>query len=353
MENTRMSLVSPLSDQAKRFLIDTGQLYEAFEDAARDKRRFKGGMTWKRVGEREYLIRIVTSHGGQKSLGPRSETTEVSFQSFVEGKSRADERHDQLKARIGEQAALNRALKIGHISNASAKILRALALRDMLGRNVIVAGTNAIYAYEGMAAVRVADAVMETGDLDLLWDSRTKLVLNALPEAVPGVLETLKSVDKTFETSKTHPYRATAASGFAVDLIRAENRRHPWADTKEHMADGDLLAAPILNMTWIVNAPKVDAVIVDDRGYPVPISAPDPRAFAVYKMWMGTNDPARDPRKRSRDVAQANIVARIVRDYFPNLPMRPEHLRMFPKEVLRAPDRQRDDNDPFWSSSGQ
>jgi len=28
-----MSLVSPLSDQAKRFLIDTGQLYEAFEDA--------------------------------------------------------------------------------------------------------------------------------------------------------------------------------------------------------------------------------------------------------------------------------------------------------------------------------
>ena len=36
-------------------------------------------------------------------------------------------------------------------------------------------GTNAMYAYACAASVTFADSIMATQDLDLLWDSRSKL----------------------------------------------------------------------------------------------------------------------------------------------------------------------------------
>jgi hypothetical protein len=63
--------------------------------------------------------------------------------------------------------------------------------------------------------------------------------------------------------------------------------------------------------------------------------APDPRAFAVYKLWMGQRDPTRDPVKRGRDVGQAYAVAEIVQEYLPNLPFTKAELQMFPEEVRR------------------
>jgi hypothetical protein len=90
----------------------------------------------------------------------------------------------------------------------------------------------------------------------------------------------------------------------------------------------------IANMRWIADAPKFDTVAIGVDGLPVPISCADPRAFALYKLHMGTNDPTRDPVKRRRDTLQAGLVARLVRDYMPGLEFSPRQWKCFPSEVV-------------------
>lgn len=69
---------------------------------------------------------------------------------------------------------------------------------------------------------------------------------------------------------------------------------------------------------WLVNAPKLDIVAVDENGQPVPFRVPDPRAFALHKAWL-SQQLNREPLKKPRDLAQARAVAQLVREYMPHL----------------------------------
>lgn len=323
-----------MSDQAKRFLIETRQLFEAWRYARRQEAAFSGAMTWKKVGASEYLIRILNRAGKQKSLGPRSAETERIYVDFKTGKAKAAARVKQARDALAEQVKLNRAIGVGRMPLLPARIIRELSRRQLLGKNLIIVGTHAIYAYESLAAVRVPDRLMATGDLDVLWDARARLAVAGGEEDAANILAALRAVDRTFERHDRQTYRAVSASGFYVDLIKAE-ASPPWRDERDRMAGDDLTASPIINLKWLVNAPRIEVVAVDEKGLPVAITAPDPRAFALYKHWMGTQAPDRDPAKRSRDVGQAQIVAGILRDYLPQFPMKPDMLRMFPEEVVR------------------
>ena len=44
---------------------------------------------------------------------------------------------------------------------------------------MIVVGTHALYAYEAGAGVRFDSSVMETTDVDILWEARSRLTLAA------------------------------------------------------------------------------------------------------------------------------------------------------------------------------
>ena len=61
--------------------------------------------------------------------------------------------------------------------------------------------------------------------------------------------------------------------------------------------------------------------------------APDPRAFAVHKLWM-SRPAERDPVERSRDAAQAAAVARLVARSLPRLPFRTDDLGSVPRDVV-------------------
>ncbi|PCI02073.1 MAG: hypothetical protein COB79_02940 [Zetaproteobacteria bacterium] len=95
----------------------------------------------------------------------------------------------------------------------------------------------------------------------------------------------------------------------------------------------DLAATGIGTLRWLINAPKIKATVVDMRGMPCVITAPDPRCFAVHKMWLSKQE-GRNPQKKGKDRAQALIVAELVREYLPMLKFEPEQLRMFPKALL-------------------
>jgi hypothetical protein len=62
---------------------------------------------------------------------------------------------------------------------------------------------------------------------------------------------------------------------------------------------------------------------------------PDPRAFALHKLWL-SRQTDREPIKRRRDREQAIAVCRLVLQYLPHLRFQPEELRMFPKSVVAA-----------------
>ena len=61
--------------------------------------------------------------------------------------------------------------------------------------------------------------------------------------------------------------------------------------------------------------------------------APDPRAFAIHKLWL-SRQVDREPSKKTRDRSQALAVCRLVLQYLPEFKFDPEDLRMFPKDVV-------------------
>jgi hypothetical protein len=89
----------------------------------------------------------------------------------------------------------------------------------------------------------------------------------------------------------------------------------------------------IEGLDWLQNSPPFDAVAIDEKGEPVRIVAPDPRVWAVHKLWLSRRAD-RQPVKRQRDAAQAEAVAALVATYLTHLPFEAEQLRMLPKELV-------------------
>jgi hypothetical protein len=69
------------------------------------------------------------------------------------------------------------------------------------------------------------------------------------------------------------------------------------------------------------------------RGNPVRIAATDPRVFAVHKLWLSAR-PDREPQKRRRDLAQAQVVGQIVSRHLTHLSFEDDDMRMIPKDLV-------------------
>ncbi len=329
MENHKFT---PLTDNQSRMLTDTRQLFDAQAHALRNRDRFSGSMTWKKSGNAKYLIRILDSRGTQKSLGRESEETQARYRAFVDGKAAAIDRLKTIDAKLEEQARFNKAARLGRVPTIAARVLRRLDRERLMGRGIIVVGTNALYAYEAEAAVMVDRDQTATIDIDLLWDVRQRLQLTGdMVEA--GLIGILQSVDTTFE--KTASYRATNADGYFVDLIRPPPTPMEQDDGIRSIGRGDdLKAAEIEGLWWLKNVPAFGAVAVAEDGYPVRIEAPHPIAYAAHKMWL-SGRPNREAGKRRRDAAQGQLVRELVHEYLPAWRYDEQLLQALPKQ-LRA-----------------
>jgi len=98
---------------------------------------------------------------------------------------------------------------------------------------------------------------------------------------------------------------------------------------------GDMEAAEIRNLHWLVSSPKFSQVVIGDDGYPAPMICPDPRAFALHKLWLSEQHD-RDPLKKKRDRHQAMAVAGLVHRYLPQYQFISGDLKMFPKAVFKT-----------------
>lgn len=308
-----------LTNEQRRQLIDAQQLYRSWREATRQfshsyEGNYSGSMRWVKRNGAEYLYRKLNNT--EKSLGKRSPETEAVKAEYTAQRTRWRTRLRTMDARIKQMAPVNRALRLGRVPNQAANIIRALDEAGLMGRHLFVVGTNSLFAYEARAGIHFGSDLIATDDADFLWDARRTLGLAMADVRAEGVIGILKKVDKTFSTGAMYGYSAQNDRGYIVELICPEDRDFMRSqDSRVTEAPGELTPMPIEGLQWLLNAPKIDEIVVAEDGAPLQMSCVDPRVFALHKLWL-SQQTTRQPLKRPRDEAQAHAVAALCNSYF-------------------------------------
>ncbi|WP_300067669.1 nucleotidyltransferase domain-containing protein [uncultured Ruegeria sp.] len=307
-----MSNINELSGEMIRDAIDARDRYELLREAEAELHHsYKGSMRFERRADKEYLVRTIKGSSTQrKSLGVRSPETEQLLKQFQAGKARVQDRIAGLRQQIEDRASVLVARGLGRMPVLPARVIRQIDRAGLLGKHLTILGTNALYAYEAAAGVRIGSDMLATGDVDMLFDARRKLVVGG-DVNTKGLIGLLKQVDKTFYKAVGRSYTAANRDGYQVDLIEPQDHARIMREGERGMSDveGDLVATSTDSSKWLLNVPKFNAVSFDEKGLPVPLVTLDPRVYALQKLWIVENDKSRAPDKRQRDAEQADLVA--------------------------------------------
>ena len=255
-----------------------------------------------------YLYEIFDRGGNGKSLGRWSDAAEAQFADYHARKSAAKDRRDQLRPILAETARLYRALRLPLLSSDAGPILREADRRRLLGTHLLVIGTNAMAAYAVEAAGLIREAPDETEDFDLAWTSEE------LESSELLVWNLLKAVDPTFVINTERDFQARNAKAYEVELLVAPSR----AGTLNSKDRPRPLALP--EQEWLLLGHPVDHVVGCRDGSPARIVAPDPRWFALHKLWMAAQ-PKRNPLKRTKDRKQGIALLNTVAEAMPRFPL--------------------------------
>lgn len=316
-----------LDGDQRRTYIDVVQVYNAYREACENAREYAGTMHWKTVNGQEYLYRRLTRRA--KSLGPRNDKTEAQYQEFTEGKAVTAERVAALKERLKAQGAMARAARIDRVPPVAAKLLQAINDEPALKDDVMVVGTNALWAYEVLAGVQFETKVVATNDMDFMWDAGFGIELSG-PLAGKGFLGYLQDIDKTFQKQRRMRFRATNNDGYAVDLLAPER---PGERKLGLMANkDDLVAQQIWELNELLEVPPIKQVVIGHLGHVVTeMRVPDPRAFIRHKLALSKRTDREG--KQPRDAMMAEAVARLVLKHLPQFPLTKGDLEGFPAPV--------------------
>jgi hypothetical protein len=214
----------------------------------------------------------------------------------------------------------------------AARILRKLDDAALLDGPLLVAGTNALFAYESRTGVLFEDSIIATEDLDLLWDARRRMSLLLTDVRESGVLGLLQQVDKSFH--RTKPFQAVNDDPYLVDLIRPSEPNLIKPAPRLSKAPDDFDPAAIEGLLWLINAPKYEETLIAEDGMPVRVVTVDPRAYALHKLWLSRrNDRSR--LKRSRDLQQARAVAEVAINFL-DLSFKDKALTALPPALMKG-----------------
>ena len=308
----------------------TVAIYQAYLQARRDSRPLKGGMHWKKIRGKEYLYRYRDRLGHGESQGPRSEHTEQLFADYTRKRREITARLNQERQRLKEQARFCRAARLHRVPKAAARILRRLE-EDPAGRNLLVIGTTAIYAYEAAAGV-VPDSA---GLGDLLAVSRDRFTLAAAGAiSWEDLLNLLRRTDRSFAPLPDNACQAVNRDGFQVQLLKAGSRRAGKQKTLTVPGAREPLPPEAGNLQYLMTSPKFTQVVIGQDGRPATMMVADPRAFALNKFWLSQQED-RDEEKRRRAYRQALAVAELVLRYLPPYDYFSTELDMLPQDLVQ------------------
>jgi hypothetical protein len=183
-----------------------------------------------------------------------------------------------------------------------------------------VIGTYALKAYEVESASNFSAGMDATEDLDFTLCLTEG---NIDPDVPRRLLLTLKHADPTFIVSTNSAKTVVNKDGYRVDLL-TDN-----ATAKHFSAARPWKPAALEGQESLRSGKPVNAVVIDFDGWPVHISAPDPRYFALHKLWLSKR-PGRTPAKRVKDARQGKALVEAIKQYMDHYPFNDEFVANLP-----------------------
>jgi hypothetical protein len=254
------------------------------------------------------------------SLGPRSTETEAAKAEFERNRSAVDGSLAQLKERLDTLARVGKALRVGRLETTASDVLLQFWRADMLGADLMVAGSAVIHLYEASAGVRVPQAIVPEGDLDLLMVGGGRLDFDDIERVA-------RRADKTFRWQRDRQ-SLNNNNGFRIDIIDRDALHSALADLS------DLSSEQRSALDAVLELPPVNAIAVGRDGMPVPMVGIDPRAFTLLKFGRAEFDPRRSGNASRIDREQSVAVGTLVETHWRER-FEPEWLEAFP-ELARS-----------------
>ncbi|WP_374406891.1 GSU2403 family nucleotidyltransferase fold protein [Pelagerythrobacter sp.] len=311
--------VRPFTDEQARALINLRPRYESLIEAERALARLPYNLVRKRVGEREYLYEAIDRANNGKSLGPMTPEHEERLAEYRATKADLQDRAAIAGGMVEEIGRLARPLRLPTLASAAGELLRELDRSGLLDGTLLVVGTNCIPAFSVEASGAIADAPDETDDFDLAWTAEEEAEDAALWNA-------LKAVDPTFTLNSEREFQARNRKSYEVELLVAPSRAATMSAREKPRP------IPLPEQEWLLLGKPVDQVVPCRDGSAARLVVPDPRWFALHKLWLG-NQAKRDPLKRRKDIRQGNAVLDAVAEAMPHYPLDAAFADAIPDEL--------------------
>ena len=316
-----------LNDEQLRVAANLRQFYDAWLVAERGAPALSGSVHWKTIGGRQYLYR-TDSKGNGTSLGPRSAATEETLAAFNRDRAASDDRLRGVREQLRIAGTLYRTLRMSMIASPAGAILREADVRGLLGHAIIVVGTSTLAAYELEATIRFPAGLEATQDFDLAWmaDNRESFVVAGALQA--PLLSVLKAVDPTYVVNSERPFQARNRNAYEVEILLAPSLAGSYPPAEP------LRPTPLPEQEWLLRGRHVDQVVCARDGTAARIVAPDPRWFALHKLWLA-DKPTRSPLKARKDRQQGHAVLHAVKSGMPHYPLDEAFAASLPAELSR------------------
>ena len=276
-------------------------------------------MFWRTQGKTDYLIR-ESAGGAQKSLGPRSTETQSIHDRFKLRKDEASSRLAALTNSAHNQQRLNKALRVGRVPGIVVKTLNALESAGLQDHFMTI-GTHALYAYESACGVRFIPDALATQDLDLLLDSRKRMsFVSKMRRMDSSFIGALQKADPSFRVMPDQKQTAINDAGFEVDVIRRTAKDadpHPFRMSND---ENGLWAVQVDGAEKMLSAPRFSQVVISETGHMAVMNTMNPVTFVAIKRVIAAAA-GRDPKKRLKDVLQADLVEGLIKTHMPQYAM--------------------------------
>ena len=148
------------------------------------------------------------------------------------------------------------------------------------------------------------------------------------------LLRVLQQADRSFAALPGEGCLAANRDGFLVRLAKSEARRPGRQKAVTVPGAREPLPPEAGHLQYLLASPRFSQVVIGRDGGPATLTAPDPWAFALNKLWWSRQED-RDPARRGRDRSQALAVAGLVLRYLPQYDFSPSELDMFPGDLVR------------------
>ena len=137
----------------------------------------------------------------------------------------------------------------------------------------------------------------------------------------------LKAVDPTFTINTERTFQARNAKAYEVEILVAPSRVATLSRRDQPKP------VPLPEQEWLLAGRPVDRVVICRDGSPARIVAPDPRWFALQKLWM-SRQAKRNPLKRAKDLKQGMALLDAAQVTMPQYPLDAKFEAELPPELI-------------------